>query len=46
MRDLEERLARHFGTRVTIADNGGRGAMEIRYGSLDELDRILDVIFK
>jgi ParB family transcriptional regulator, chromosome partitioning protein len=46
VRDLEERLARHLGTRVQIADESGKGAIEIRYASLDELDRILDVIFK
>jgi ParB family chromosome partitioning protein len=46
VRDLEERLARHLGTRVEIADQSGKGAIEIRYGSLDELDRILDVILK
>jgi ParB family chromosome partitioning protein len=46
VRDLEERLARHLGTRVEIADESGKGAIEIRYASLDELDRILDVIFK
>jgi ParB family chromosome partitioning protein len=46
VRDLEERLARHLGTRVEIADDSGKGAIAIRYGSLDELDRILDVIFK
>jgi ParB family chromosome partitioning protein len=46
VRDLEDRLARHLGTRVEIADNEGKGAIAIRYGSLDELDRILDAIFK
>jgi ParB family chromosome partitioning protein len=46
VRDLEERLARHLGTRVEIADDAGKGAIAIRSGSLDELDRILDVIFK
>jgi ParB family chromosome partitioning protein len=46
VRDLEDRLARHLGTRVAIADESGKGAIEIRYASLDELDRILDVIFK
>jgi ParB family chromosome partitioning protein len=46
VRDLEERLARHLGTRVEIADDAGKGAIAIRYGSLDELDRILDMIFK
>jgi len=46
VRALEERLTRHLGTRVAIADDAGKGAIEIRYASLDELDRILDVIFK
>jgi ParB family chromosome partitioning protein len=46
VRALEERLTRHLGTRVAIADDSGKGAIEIRYASLDELDRILDVIFK
>ncbi|HMJ55983.1 MAG TPA: ParB/RepB/Spo0J family partition protein [Polyangiaceae bacterium] len=46
VRDLEERLARHLGTRVQIADASGKGEIAIRYASLDELDRILDVIFK
>jgi len=46
VRDLEERLARHLGTRVEIADDSGKGAIEIRYASLDELDRILDMIFR
>jgi ParB family transcriptional regulator, chromosome partitioning protein len=46
VRDLEERLTRHLGTRVAIADDAGKGAIEIRYASLDELDRILDVILK
>jgi ParB family chromosome partitioning protein len=46
VRDLEERLARHLGTRVEINDESGKGSVAIRYGSLDELDRILDVIFK
>jgi ParB family transcriptional regulator, chromosome partitioning protein len=46
VRDLEERLARHLGTRVEIADDSGKGAIAIRYASLDELDRILDVILR
>jgi ParB family chromosome partitioning protein len=46
VRDLEERLARHLGTRVEIDDESGKGAIAIKYGSLDELDRILDLIFK
>jgi ParB family chromosome partitioning protein len=46
VRDLEERLARKLGTRVEVQDSGGKGAIAIRYSSLDELDRLLDFILK
>lgn len=46
VRDLEERLARKLGTRVEVQDRGGKGEIAIRYGSLDELDRLLDFILK
>jgi ParB family chromosome partitioning protein len=48
VRDLEERLARHFGTRVEVRDDKakGNGEIAIRYGSLDELDRLLDVLLR
>ncbi len=47
VRDLEERLQRSLGTRVVLKDRGqGKGRIEISYGSLDELDRLLDLLFK
>jgi len=46
VRDLELRLSRHLGTRVVVEDQDGKGQVAIRYGSLDELDRILDLIFR
>jgi len=44
VRDLEQRLTRALGARVTIQDQGGNrgGKIEIRYANLDDLDRILD----
>jgi ParB family chromosome partitioning protein len=48
VRDLEERLARRLGTRVELRDDKakGNGEIVIRYGSLDELDRLLDVLLR
>ncbi len=43
-RDLERRLAQKLGTRCEVRDRGGAGTLVIRYSSLDELDRILDLI--
>ncbi len=42
--DLEARLSRHFGTEVKIypKKNQKEGRVEIRYFSLDDLDRILE----
>ena len=41
-RDLELRLSRSLGTRVRVVESGpGTGRLEIRYGSLDQLDGIL-----
>lgn len=42
VRDLETRLTRSMGTRVSIADKKGAGKIEIKYGSYDELDRLLE----
>ena len=42
VRDLEERLSRALGTKTTIDHRGTGGAITIAYGSLDELDRLLD----
>ncbi|AUX42193.1 chromosome partitioning protein ParB [Sorangium cellulosum] len=44
IKDLEARLMRRLGTRVEVRDEGGRGELGITYGSLDELDRILELI--
>lgn len=41
VKDLEARLGRQLGTRVTVRDDKGAGELAIAYGSLDELDRIL-----
>lgn len=44
VRDLEKRLERKLGARCEVADQQGKGEIKIRYGSLDELDRILEII--
>jgi ParB family chromosome partitioning protein len=41
VRHLMEKLQRKLGARVALKDKGGKGTLEIRYGSLAELDRIL-----
>ncbi len=41
VRDVEARLGRHLGTKVELADRGGKGEIVVSYGSLDELDRLL-----
>jgi len=46
-KDLEQRLARALQTRVKLrARATGRGRIEIHYGSLDELDRLLEVLLR
>ena len=43
VRDLEMRLARRYGARCEVKDRKGKGGeIVIRYGNLDELDRILE----
>jgi ParB family chromosome partitioning protein len=44
VRDLEKRLERKLGARCEVVDKDGKGELKVRYGSLDELDRILDLI--
>jgi ParB family chromosome partitioning protein len=44
VRHLVERLQRKLGARVELKDKGGSGTLEIRYGSLQELDRLLAAI--
>jgi ParB family chromosome partitioning protein len=46
VRDVEERLTRRLGVRVELraGKKKGRGDVVIHYGTLDDLDRILDLI--
>ncbi|NOY91266.1 MAG: ParB/RepB/Spo0J family partition protein [Deltaproteobacteria bacterium] len=41
VRDLERRLSRALGSPVSLSDRGGKGSIEIRYASWDELDRLI-----
>ena len=41
---LEEKLIRRLGTKVRIVHKGKRGKIEIEYYSLDELDRLLEIL--
>jgi ParB family chromosome partitioning protein len=43
-RHLVEKLQRKLGAKVQLKDKGGSGTLEIRYGSLQELDRVLAAI--
>ncbi len=45
VRDLETRLAQHLGTKCEVRDREGKGEIAIKYASLDELDRLLDLLF-
>lgn len=46
-RDLQDRMARALGTRVRLQPAaGGRGRIEIDYGSLDELERLIEVLLR
>lgn len=46
VRDLESRLAKRLGSPVAIEDQDGKGRIEIRYASLDELDRLLATLMR
>ncbi|MEW6584767.1 MAG: ParB/RepB/Spo0J family partition protein [Nitrospirota bacterium] len=41
---LEEKLKRSLGTKVKIINHGKKGKIEIEYYSLEELDRLLEVL--
>jgi len=41
---LEEKLIRNLGTKVRIMNQGKKGKIEIEYYSLEELDRLLDIL--
>jgi ParB family chromosome partitioning protein len=42
--DLEERLQQHFGAKTTLRYREGKGSIEVRYFSDEELERLLQVI--
>ncbi|MGB9602181.1 MAG: ParB/RepB/Spo0J family partition protein [Verrucomicrobiia bacterium] len=42
--DLEKKLMQKFGTKVTLHYRDGKGAVEIKYFSNDELERILSIV--
>jgi len=46
VRDIETRLSRHLGSKVEVRDVNGHGDILIAYGSLDELDRLLEQLEK
>jgi ParB family chromosome partitioning protein len=47
VKDLEHRLQKALGVRVTVDDRGaGKGELVIEYRSLDELDKVLDRLLK
>ncbi len=41
---IEEKLRQTLGTKVEVKDDGGRGTIVIEYYSLDDLDRLLDLL--
>jgi ParB family chromosome partitioning protein len=41
---LDERLTSHFGTKARIAKKGTKGKLEIEFYSMDELDRLIELI--
>ncbi len=46
VRALQDRLTRSLKTRVQLVGKGNRGRIEITYGSLDELDRLLEILLE
>jgi ParB family chromosome partitioning protein len=44
LKHLTEKLQRKLGTKVELRDRGGKGTVEIHYGSHADLDRILAAI--
>jgi ParB family chromosome partitioning protein len=46
IRQMEEKLRSHFGTKVEIRHSGGKGKIEISYYSLDDFERIVEKIEK
>ncbi|HNZ62987.1 MAG TPA: ParB/RepB/Spo0J family partition protein [Bacillota bacterium] len=44
VRDVEERLRRSLGAKVTVDDRSGRGKIVIRYHSADERERLIELL--
>ena len=44
--DLEHKLIQALGTKVRIEHKGKKGKIEIDYYSLDELDRLLEILLE
>ena len=44
VRDAEQQLQRSLGIRVQIQDNHGKGRIVLEYKSLEDFDRVLDVL--
>ncbi len=44
LKQLEEKLSSHFGTKVKINDRGKRGELRIPYLSYEDLNRILEIL--
>lgn len=44
IRKLEERLRKNLATKVRVKDKNGKGKIEIEYYSLEELDRLLEIL--
>jgi ParB family chromosome partitioning protein len=45
VRDMETRLQRALGSKVSVADRNGKGNIQIHFTSYDELDRLLEKLF-
>jgi ParB family transcriptional regulator, chromosome partitioning protein len=43
-RDLEDRLSKRLGARVSVADRKGKGHLQIAFANYDELDRLIKVL--
>ena len=44
VRDLETRFARKLGTKCEVRDRDGKGEIVVSYSSLDELDRLIELL--
>ncbi len=44
LKQLQEKLSSHFGTKVSINDKGKRGELRIPFLSYEDLNRILEIL--